>query len=615
MALTSASLYSEPYGPNGNIGENFRRLLGTPTLDPFQTVIREALQNVADAARLGIGPEITIRVRRLTASQRHVMRRNVFGALPEQPTSRGQLTEFLNRKEAVVMEICDFRTSGLAGPTRADRIPLGTAHTDFIDFFRNIGTPRDTISGGGTYGFGKVALYRISRCSTILADSLVAGGGDGARRIIGCHIGNSFDIPRNGVCYRYTGRHWWGHSDSRDHIVDPILDGEAEELADALGFLPRDDDRSGTSVMILDFDHEDEDLRLVGHRIVESLLWNFWPRMMSDTPNDRRFTCAVEVDGAPIDIPDPEQFPPLHNFTKAMRAARQGSGDDVQAITSLRPNKHLGILAIKKGLWVPRSPLVGDGSLVPNVSKHIALMRPVELVVKYVEGEAFPDERLEWAGVFIASAEREVERAFANSEPPAHDDWIPHNLPKGPAKTFVNVALQRIKEYAIAMGDVVHGHGNTSPSGPPLARLAGKLGQRLEGVGGDGAGSGRGEGRGGGSRPRKARATQPVFVRLEQDSECTVAVFSTDVRQDSRTSGKVLAVKATIAIDGVAAPRIDSLIQQPTVSAIRALDGRSEFNTDHIYLDGEEGRYEIYVRMPPDCAVTVNAHVLAGSDI
>jgi hypothetical protein len=34
---------------------------------------------------------------------------------------------------------------------------------------------------------------------------------------------------------------------------------------------------------------------------------------------------------------------------------------------------------------------------------HIALMRPVELVVKYLEGNPLPDARLEWAGVFIAA--------------------------------------------------------------------------------------------------------------------------------------------------------------------------------------------------------------------
>ena len=612
MSLTSASLYSEPYGITGNIGENFRRLLGTPSLDPLQTVIREAVQNVADSAKLGIGPEIVIRVRRLTAEQLKVLRQNMLVRLPSEQTSCALLTEFFDRKEAVVMEICDFGTSGLGGPTRADRIPIGTEKTDFIDFLRNIGTPRDTEQGGGTYGFGKVALYRVSRCSTILVDSLVAGGVDAERRLIGCHIGKSYEEPENGMHRRYTGRHWWGKPDPEDSIVDPVVGEEAEQLASALGFLPRGDGRTGTSIMILDFNNESEDLETVGHRIVESLLWNFWPRMMRDTPAGRRFNCVVEVNGISIEIPSPEEFSPLHLFVKAMLAAKNDSGDAVYKIASQRPRKHLGVLALEKGLNTPRRPLVGEDSIFPLVSKHIALMRPVELVVKYLEGEALPDKRLEWGGVFITSSEREVERAFANSEPPAHDDWIPDNLQKSPAKTFVNVALRRLKEYALDMSNLANGQAPTSSSGPPLARVAGKLGMMLERVSGDGAGrnGGRGGG-GGGPRPARARASRPVFERLEHDGDSAIAVFTSEVRQDARRSGRVLTAKAAVAIEGTAAGSIDPLIIQPSVISIRQSNGGSTSHSDRFNLDGTEGCYEIFVRMPRDCAVTVDAVVLS----
>ena len=70
MTRTRLSPFSEPYGATGNIGDNFHRLLGAPSLDRLQTVIREAVQNIADAAKLGVGPEIEIRLRQLTASGR-----------------------------------------------------------------------------------------------------------------------------------------------------------------------------------------------------------------------------------------------------------------------------------------------------------------------------------------------------------------------------------------------------------------------------------------------------------------------------------------------------------------------------------------------------------------
>jgi hypothetical protein len=612
MSPVRLALQSEPYGSTGNIGENFRKLLGAPALDPLQTVIREAVQNIADASKLGTGPVIILRIRALTAAQARTMRECVLGDLPKEPHSRERILAFLDREEPVVMEICDFGTTGLGGPTRADRIPVGTASTDFIDFLRNVGSPRDTAHGGGTYGFGKVALYRASRCSAILVDSLVAGGGPDSRRVIGCHVGGSFEVPENGLRRRYTGRHWWGIREPGDGIVDPVTGEDAATLADALGFLPRNDRQSGTSIMILDFDLQDEGRDIVGQRVVEALLWNFWPRMMRDTDPGRRFTCRVEIDGVPRDIPRPEEFAPLDLFAKAMRAARSGEGNDVRSIRSQRPARHLGNLSIEKGLRTPRRHLVESDSLFPGVCHHIALMRPVELVVKYLDGTPLPDERLEWAGVFIADGEDEVERAFADSEPPAHDDWIPDNLPKGWAKTFVNVTLRELRRHAFEMGTPAQRQASETASGVPLARVAGRLGAALEGTAGVGAGMTRGRGNGGGGRPARARATRPRFVRLERDREGSVAIFSTVVRQDAKRSGVALRAQAAVALDGTAASNIDDFVGRPRVIGIRASGSDTSCGGPRIPIDGGEGQYEILVRMPRDCAVTVDVEVLPG---
>ena len=297
MTIPRLSSYSEPYGPTGNIGENLRRLLGAPSLDRLQTVIREAVQNIADAAKLGVGPEIEIRLRRLTPEQRRVLTSRVIcGPLPE-PGSNRLLNAMRSQRQPVVMEICDFGTTGLGGPTRSDRIPLGEEHTDFIDFLRNVGTARDTTRGGGTYGFGKVALYRASKCRTIVVDTLPHGSGPQDRRLMGCHLGASFEVPTDGMQRRFTGRHWWGIPDPDDRIVDPVTGVGARVLAEELGLPARDEGRPGTSVMILDFETDGDDLDQIGNRVVEGLLWNFWPRMMRDTPVKKRFNCRVEVAG------------------------------------------------------------------------------------------------------------------------------------------------------------------------------------------------------------------------------------------------------------------------------------------------------------------------------
>ena len=609
MTLEHLSPYSEPYGVTGNIGENFHRLLGAPSLDPLQTVIREAVQNIADAARLGAGPEIEIRLRRLTSEQHEVLASRVLcGPLPE-PRSNDLLAAIRSRQDLVVMEICDFGTIGLGGPTRSDRIPSGVKNTDFIDFLRNVGTARDTGHGGGTYGFGKVALYRASKCRTIVVDTLPHGSVPRGRRLMGCHLGASFEVPEHGMRSRFTGRHWWGIPDPGDGIVDPVTGDAAKALASELGLPGRDPDRSGTSVMILDFETDGDDLDEVGNRVVEGLLWNFWPRMMRDAPADKRFTCRVEVAGSALTVPAPEDFPPLDLFSKAMRAVRTGTGNEVRPISSQRPEKRLGTLAIERGLHTPRRPLVRDGSLFPASSGHIALMRPVELVVKYLEGHPLPDERLEWAGVFVTSCEDEVEQAFADSEPPAHDDWKPNYLPRGTAKRYVNIALRRLREAASGMGLPSPGQPGGGGTGPPLAHLARRLGGALEGTGGGGAGRRR-RPSGAGARPARTRATRALFDRLELTKSGRVAVFSTEVCQGVQSNGLSLSARAAVAIEGSGLLRTDGDIRQPTVVSIRSADGRLSANGGNLDLAGAEGLFEIRVLVPEDCAVTVAIDVL-----
>ncbi|MBK3464211.1 hypothetical protein [Pseudomonas sp. MF6776] len=613
MFIKPMQLFSEPFGSTGNIGDNILRLLGAPTLDPLQTLIREALQNIADAAKLGIGPKIEIRIRRLTESQRLILKSKVLTSLPESEQSRITLRNSLSQKELVVMEICDFRTIGLGGPTRSDRIPLGTKDTQFINFLRNIGAARNTVQGGGTYGFGKIALYRASCCSTIIVDTLPHSAGLEGRRIIGCHVGSSFQVSDKAMSQRFTGRHWWGLPDPEDGIVDPLTGTDAQALASGLGLPDRAHDQTGTSIMILDFMTDGEDLKTIGNKVIEAILWNFWPRMMRDTPASHKFDLRVELDGVEINIPAPEDFPPLDLFSKAMRAARSGKGNDVRSLTATKSHIKVGTLAIEKGLRSSRRPFVAEGSLFPATSQHIALMRPVGLVVKYLLGTALPDERLEWAGVFVTSDDKDVELAFAESEPPAHDDWIPENLPKGMPKTLVNVALRDLRAHASDMGLGSPGGTPRPQSGPPLAKLAGRMGSALEGVSGDGAGKKRSSMPRGSVTPSRARASAPNFFRLEATEDGVVAVFLTEVRQNFNRTGSVLAITAAVAVDGGRSIESDVTLPSAKVLSIRSSDGLQFAEGDELTISGADGVYEIRVQIPSDCAVVADASVLTES--
>jgi len=160
-------------------------------------------------------------------------------------------------------------------------------------------------------------------------------------------------------------------------------------------------------------------------------------------------------------------------------------------------------MIIKKGPKGARVPRFGpqDDGMFPESACHVALMRPAELVVKYLEGNLLPPSA-EWGGLFLCSDEHEVEHAFAEAEPPAHDDWVPRHMPKGHAKTYVNVALKRVSqemEQAVSASGIIVEGGHAE-----LAKLSGRMGSLLNGAIGDGLTDDRPATKGGGRSKRKS---------------------------------------------------------------------------------------------------------------
>lgn len=613
------SLFSEPYAPTGNMGDGgFQRLLGAPSLEGLQLVLREAVQNSCDAAKLGTGPRILIRLRTLTPQELACARDVVFAQRPFIQSSAEALGRFLQGPTARVLEICDFGSTGLGGPTRADRVPTDVERTDFIDFLRNVGTRRNTDLGGGTYGFGKASLYRASQCSSIIVDTLAHDGAADARRFMACHLGDSGDrSDGQGYLKRYTGRHWWGVPAADGGPAEPMTGDAAAELSRALGAPARDErGDTGTSILILDPDlnleSEDVGPSHIGIHIAECVLWNFWPRMMDSTPEHRRIQLTVEVDGHGIGVPRPEDCPPLDLFARAMNAIRDRSGD-VRGIRCEKPSKDLGRLAIVRGLRGDRAPAFrSPGSLLPDRSCHIALMRPAEMVVTYMKGPELPDERTEWAGAFVTSDRPEVEEAFARSEPAAHDAWDPATFPRGHERTFVTVALRRIREAALAVGAPSATPAVGGEASPTMAAVAGRLGAFLEG---GGPGGPRRSGRsGGGAATGRRRVTQPVFERLEMREGQRTALFRLAVTGRGRETR--LDLTPTVALDGggVAASALD-LDTQLAVTEVRG-PGCETFSCEGpVEIGALEGELTVRVTVPDDCAVGLKATLLqeAGS--
>lgn len=613
--MSHIRLYSEPFAKTGNIAaEGSKRLLGRPALGLLQTLIRESIQNVLDATHADSGSRVLIRLRTLTATQKQALVKIILADRPAGDSTTNDIDMSLAKNDLRVLEICDFGTEGLSGPTRADTPHDGSEPLNFINFLRNVGAKRDTHQGGGTYGYGKSSLYAMSRCSTIIVDSQTKCSGQGQRRFMGCHLGAAFDAVSDcGERRRFTGRHWWGILDGQDS-VEPVLDAEAAELSSLVGMPARTDCQTGTSILIIDPEFPDEESRSASDDIIETVLWSFWPRMVDTTPASRMLHVDFELEGVMIPIPKPEEFPPLDLFAAAMASHRSGKRD-LQEIRCERPVELLGRLAIQKGLRARRvGPATRDDSIIPKQASHIALMRPVELVVKYLEGTPYSDARFDWAGVFICSDDDAVEEAFAASEPPAHDDWVPDYLPKGHQKTFVNVALKRLKEIARPQPGAGNPSSVSSRKGESLAKTATKLGAFLGEVSSSGPGKPKRTSSGKPGR-NAVRVSTPRFDGLSlNESGSAVARFIAELQNDGTDPNLYLVADPYLVADG-GATSADHLpnnyklrIESMTFSSLTMSD-----RGPWIQVGTKEGRIEVFVPTIPDAAVGVKLRLQSGS--
>lgn len=282
-------------------------------------------------------------------------------------------------------------------------------------------------------------------------------------------------------------------------------------------------------------------------------------------------------------------------------------------ISSQRPIKHLGKLSLRKGLRADRHPMaLHEDSLLPQQASHIALMRPVELVVKYLDGEPYSDTRFEWVGVFICSDEAEVEQAFADAEPPAHDDWIPDMLPTGHSKRYVNVALTRLEEIARTHANPLSKRGDTDARGPSLAATASIMGRMLGNASAQGPGRKRGGGAGGGGAPKRLALSSPRFVRLELDDlGQRLAVFEADLVNDCSIPSLTVHAEPHLVMDGSSADASDIPV---------AFSGRvARLALGNLLADGETlsvgthgGTVTCHVPMPTDAAVGLRLTLVAG---
>jgi len=398
------------------------------------------------------------------------------------------LDTVLSSDSVLLLTVSDRGTSGLGGPIRSGVVSVESP--DFVNFVRNVGERRDREFGGGTYGFGKGSLYRISGAHTVLVNTRCHADGGLQRRFMGTALGHSFS--KNGG--KYTGRHWWGLVN--DNVPDPLLDADALDIAQQLGLPTFSGTDTGTDLVVVaaKLGALTEDAlrapREAGEHIASALAWYLWPKLI-DRGSGVPLQCTVSVDGEAVEVPDPERDPKIAPFVAALRKLDLG---DSKRFERRRPPVVGGYFASEVTIAPVRpSPVTDLAAPFEGASHHCARMRHVELVVDYLAGPELPDSIAQYAAVF--KAHEDADEHFAEAEPPTHDAWVTRHLQATAlgvvrdATSFVRARMQELLPSSSSSGQ--------ASDEIPLGGLSQRLSKAIPGGPGN-AGSGSGDRSGGG---------------------------------------------------------------------------------------------------------------------
>lgn len=454
----SPEWWSQPFAPEGSAtAGGILNQLGRPGLDELTVLVREAAQNSWDArASAKVSFEIHI---------------NQLGDLADAWQSVGLPPESPSGLELEshdwVMRISDRGTHGLRGPVRASERPKDGQGSDFVQFLRNVGEPRDSHFGGGTYGFGKGIFYRLSQASTIIVDSRIRTSDGFERRLMGAALGQAYYLGSQ----RFTGRHWYG-AISGDGIPDPILNSDADAIADRLGFPGFLEQETGTDVVVVlpDFgtisvEHETRvrSAEEAAFHLISAILWNLWPKMVGP---ESEMCFGVFLNGRRVSIPSPSEVPHLRVFASALQSITDGRGEQYR-----RASLPTGHFASALAPSTPDSGSISDiAKPFVGAPRHVCRMRATELVVDYFESRVEIDPSFCFGAVFRAT--READQHFANAEPPTHDSWVEQGLARNDllivrgARHWVAARLRALYEKSPIESESMKGLGSLA------ARLA-----------------------------------------------------------------------------------------------------------------------------------------------
>lgn len=416
-------------------------------------------------------------------------------------------------------EITDTETCGLSGPVGFGN-RKGDSQERYLKFVYEVGNSQQKSGAGGSFGYGKTSLYRLSETGTCAVYTKIKNDDGKAeyRFIIKC-------IDRIGkIGPQNPGVFWWGNKkvspddDELGSWVEPVFDEEANKAWELLGGQKFGDDETGTKILIFNpslvndpeksafVDIEDWNLVLASRAVVH-FFWAKWPDQNSGGINFEIIN-DYENKNEIIEVDDPRKVSPYKHLIRCLSECKSNTNEKAddsyrRLIECHKPKEKLGNFVAQ-----PLNSTDIDEKYYryfQTKDSHIALMRNVEFVVDYytprVSRGLFDEEDSKTIifGVFRSLDNHLVQRGndyedlidlnevYRTAENQTHGSWSPSNAEElGPwCKSYVSVTKKRIDS---SVRDIVK---SLSPNEEhqkveAQAGFMGFLGQYIDGARGGG---------------------------------------------------------------------------------------------------------------------------------
>lgn len=418
--------------------------LNGSSLTPTEIFLRETVQNSYDArepqrvnGKLVDSPlYYSLRAFRFTSSQYEKIQGLLFGnGLTQHLYYKKNVRPWL-APDMLNIEVTDRNTSGLVGNTEPSGVVGNQNFTNFVYFTGN--DKKKDKSSGGSYGFGKAALFAFSKARTIVVYTKIRQENVFHSRFIVISSDERIDDSNCDRC-------WWGrktyYSDrTRGTYAAPIMDAEADECALAIGMRPFPVGQTGTSILVLnagpavlpvdEYQNQKTFDQVFCEDLPRYIVHWYWNKIY-----EKRIEFHVEFEGKDIPLDDPSAVYPYNQFLRAYRKITESSQDSsfpgMKEIRAERPSVRLG-----KACVVSCPPMFAKYKSLFDVfdSKDpvVAFMRGIGHIV-YYEKFSMPSSVLQTTCFGVFQADRtsctssgepgEIDRYFRDIENQTHDHW------------------------------------------------------------------------------------------------------------------------------------------------------------------------------------------------